>query len=73
MKQSVAKAKASGLYEGWMKKQGGFVKTFNKRYCVLNPKILYYYKEENVSPSILPSFFFSVLLFFQLSSQNRID
>ena len=48
-KQSVAKAKTSGLYEGWMKKQGGFVKTFNKRYCVLNPKILYYYKEENVS------------------------
>lgn len=46
--KSVAKAKTNGLFEGWMKKQGGFVKNFNKRYCVLTPKILYYYKEENV-------------------------
>ena len=32
---------------GWMKKQGGFVKKFNKRYCVLKGSILYYYRGQN--------------------------
>jgi len=37
------------LYQGWLKKQGGFVKKFNKRYCVLKGTILYYYRGQNDS------------------------
>ena len=33
--------------QGWLKKQGGFVKKFNKRYCVLKGTILYYYRGQN--------------------------
>jgi len=32
---------------GWMKKQGGYVRKFNKRFCILTDTIFYYYKEEN--------------------------
>ena len=36
-------------YDGYLKKQGGFVKKFNKRYCILKGSILYYYKEKSDS------------------------
>jgi len=32
---------------GWMKKQGGFVRKFNKRFCILTDMMFYYYLEEN--------------------------
>ena len=31
---------------GWLKKEGGYVKKFNKRFCVLQDKILFYYKSK---------------------------
>eukprot|EP00339_Tiarina_fusa_P022677 CAMPEP_0117072790 /NCGR_PEP_ID=MMETSP0472-20121206/51246_1 /TAXON_ID=693140 ORGANISM="Tiarina fusus, Strain LIS" /NCGR_SAMPLE_ID=MMETSP0472 /ASSEMBLY_ACC=CAM_ASM_000603 /LENGTH=353 /DNA_ID=CAMNT_0004797063 /DNA_START=21 /DNA_END=1079 /DNA_ORIENTATION=+ len=37
----------SAKMSGWTKKQGGYVRKFNKRYCILTDTIFYYYKEEN--------------------------
>lgn len=37
----------SSTHQGWLKKQGGFVKKFNKRYCVLKGTILYYYRTQS--------------------------
>lgn len=47
----------SSRKHGWIKKQGGYVKTFNKRYCVLTDFILYYFKEQNVGDFQLFSIF----------------
>eukprot|EP01094_Clydonella_sp_ATCC50884_P027838 TRINITY_DN8175_c0_g1_i1.p1 TRINITY_DN8175_c0_g1~~TRINITY_DN8175_c0_g1_i1.p1 ORF type:complete len:697 (+),score=234.42 TRINITY_DN8175_c0_g1_i1:87-2177(+) len=44
------------LFRGWTKKQGGFVKNFNKRYCVLTRTMLYYYRgtEDDKAEGMLP-------------------
>mmetsp|Transcript_26986 Transcript_26986/g.57224 ORF Transcript_26986/g.57224 Transcript_26986/m.57224 type:complete len:365 (-) Transcript_26986:33-1127(-) len=37
----------SAKISGWIKKQGGYVRNFNKRYCVLTDTVLYYYKTQD--------------------------
>lgn len=37
------------IYEGWLIKQGGFIKTWKQRWFILrNDKNLYYYKTKEV-------------------------
>ena len=38
---------------GWLRKQGGLVKSWNKRWCVLKGNFLYYYSSEDETKSEL--------------------
>jgi hypothetical protein len=38
--------------EGWLVKQGGRIKTWKRRYCILTGSCLYYFKDMNVGPSV---------------------
>ncbi|GAA6069243.1 rho GTPase-activating protein 24 isoform X1 [Tachysurus ichikawai] len=40
------------LRHGWLRKQGGFVKTWHSRWFVLRGEQLYYYKDEDESKAL---------------------
>lgn len=41
------------LRRGWLRKQGGFVKTWHSRWFVLRGEQLYYYKDEDESKALV--------------------
>jgi hypothetical protein len=45
---SVTSAMGASVRRGWLLKEGGYVKQWNKRYAVLCPTVLFYFKGESV-------------------------
>uniref|UniRef100_A0A673HER1 Rho GTPase activating protein 24 n=1 Tax=Sinocyclocheilus rhinocerous TaxID=307959 RepID=A0A673HER1_9TELE len=50
-------AKQIVLRCGWLRKQGGFVKTWHTRWFVLRGDQLYYYKDEDETKALLPGLY----------------
>lgn len=51
--QSQRQARPGAIRCGWLRKQGGFVKTWHSRWFVLRGEQLYYYKDEEETKALV--------------------
>lgn len=60
---------------GWLKKQGGWVRNFNDRYCILTAVGLYYYRAKDVHRDYLSRrfclFFVDDIVDFSFASKDK--